>query len=107
MPYADAHSHLHDPRLAPHLDTVLRRARDADVACIHTAATCEADWPATAAVPGHCLLETDAPDMPPPGVPFSEPSQIPSTAALWAYLLSLPLSTFAAQTTAAFLRVFS
>ena len=256
MPYADAHSHLHDSRLVPHLDAVLRRAREAGVAYIHTAATCEADWKATAAlaerhlpdglqlrfsyglhpwyaaeaspgwgdrlkslllahpragigeagldgslpggitdvqwtafriqwelsvalrrplslhgrgawpslldflfahpphptgvllhayggspdalpalaahnisislggalmnpanrrarriaaaaIPGHCLLETDAPDMPPPGVPFSEPSQIPSTAALWSSILSLPLSTFTAQTTAAFLRFFS
>lgn len=49
-PYADAHCHLQDPRLAPHLDAVLRCARDAGVAYIHTNATCEADWPATAAL---------------------------------------------------------
>ena len=255
MPFADAHSHLQDPRLAPHLDAVLRRARDAGVAYIHTNATSEADWPATAAlasrplpsglslcfsyglhpwyadsaapgwpdrlralllanpstgigeagldgslpggltdaqwtafrtqwdlsvslhrpislhgrgawkplldfllsqpphpsgvllhayggpadalpalvqhnisislggilqrpdarrarriaaaaVPGHCLLETDSPDLPPPNTPYSEPSQLPSTAAVWSSLLSLPLPTFAAQTTSAFLRLF-
>ena len=61
---------------------------------------------AAAAVPGHCLLETDAPDMPPPGTPFSEPAQIPATAALWSSLVGIPLPGFAAQTTAAFLRLF-
>lgn len=255
MSYADAHSHLHDPRLAPHLDAVLRRTRDADVACIHTLATCETDWPsaaaladrplpeglelrlswglhpwhaaeaapgwparletllranpragvgeagldgslpggltdaqwaafriqwdlsvalrrplslhgrgawpplldfllsqpphpagvllhayggspdalpalaahnvaislggsllnprnhrarriAAAALPGHFLLETDAPDIPPPGAPRSEPAQLPATAAIWAGIRSIPLPVFAAQTTAAFLRLF-
>lgn len=255
MTYADAHCHLHDPRLAPHLDAVLLRARDADVAYVHTAATCEADWPsvaalatrslpdgvelrtsyglhpwhaadaapgwadrlralllanpragvgeagldgslpggitdaqwsafrvqwcisvalrrpislhgrgawspllgfilsqpphpagvllhayggppdalsalaahnvsislggalanpanrrvhriAAAAVHGHFLLETDAPDMPPPGASFSEPAQLPATAALWAALLDLPVSDFVAQATDAFLRLF-
>lgn len=61
---------------------------------------------AAAAVPGHFLLETDSPDMPPPDTPHSEPSQIPATAALWSSLLSLPLSDFATQTTATFLRLF-
>lgn len=61
---------------------------------------------ASAAVPGHFLLETDAPDMPPPGCPFSEPSRIPSTAALWADILSLSLSDFATATTAAFRKLF-
>lgn len=52
MPFADAHCHLQDPRFAPHLDAVLRRARDAGVAYIHTNATREADWDATAALEG-------------------------------------------------------
>ena len=255
MSFADAHCHLQDPRLAPNLDAVLRRARDAGVVGIHTNATSEADWTATTALaslplppglslrvscgvhpwhaasaapgwpdrlrsvllanpaagigeagldgflpggltdaqwtafrtqwdlsvalrrplslhgrgawtpllgfllsqpphpagvllhayggpadalpalaaknvsislggafcnpanrrarriaaavlPGHFLLETDAPDMAPPSAPFSEPAQIPSTAALWASLLSLPLPDFATQTTSAFLRLF-
>ncbi len=255
MPYADAHSHLHDPRLAPHLDDVLRRARDAGVAFIHILATCEADWPsadalaarlfpggpefrvsfglhpwhaaeaapgwpdrlatlllshpragvgevgldaslpgglsdaqwaafqvqwdlsvalrrplslhgrgawpplldfllshpphpagvllhayggtpdalpalaahnvsislggslmnpanrrarriAAAAAPGHFLLETDAPDIPPPGNAHSEPAQLPATAALWAGIRSLALPAFAEQTTSAFRRLF-
>lgn len=255
MSFADAHCHLQDPRLAPHLDAVLRRARDAGVVGIHTNATSEADWPVTAALasrplptelsirfscgvhpwhaasaapgwpdrlrpllldnpaagvgeagldgalpggltdaqwtafraqwelsvalrrpislhgrgawtplldfllshpphpagvllhayggspdalpalaaknvsislggalhnpanrharriaaaacPGYFLLETDAPDMAPPSTPFSEPAQLPATAAIWASLLSLPLPTFTAQTTATFLRLF-
>lgn len=61
---------------------------------------------AAAAVPDHFLLETDAPDMPPPAVPFSEPAQIPSTAAIWAGLLAMPLADFAAMTTSAFLCLF-
>lgn len=255
MVYADAHCHLQDPRLAPHAGDILRRSLEAGVACIHTNATSEADWPATAAleapphssapairvsfglhpwyaaeaapgwagrlrsllhahphagigeagldgsipdgltdvqwttfrtqwdlslalrrpitlhgrgawpplldfllaqpphpvgvllhayggspdvlpalaaknisislggallnpanrrvrriasaaIPGHFLLETDAPDMPPPGAARSEPAQLPATAALWASLLSLPLPTFADQTTSTFLRLF-
>ncbi len=50
--YADAHCHLQDPRLAPHLGAVLRLAQEAGVACIHTNATSEADWAATAALEG-------------------------------------------------------
>ena len=61
---------------------------------------------ACAAIPGHFLLETDSPDMAPPTAPFSEPAQLPATAAIWADLLSIPLATFAAQTTATFLRLF-
>ncbi len=48
--WTDAHGHLQDPRLAPHLPPVLARARAAGVATIHVAATCEADWPAVAAL---------------------------------------------------------
>ena len=254
MPYADAHSHLHDARIAPHLDAILRRARDAGVVCIHTLATQEGDWAAAALAnhplpdglelrhsyglhpwhaaeaapgwpdrlkalllaqpragigetgldgvlpggitdvqwnafraqwelsialrrpislhgrrawpalldfilsqpphpagvllhayggssdalpalaahnvsislggsllnplnrrarrtaaavrPGRFLLETDTPDIAPSGTPYSEPSQLPATAAVWSSLLSLPLSTFAEQTTAAFHRLF-
>lgn len=255
MSYADAHCHLQDPRIAPQLDAVLRRAREADVAHIHVNATSEADWVATAdlegtpcpegpsirvsfgihpwdaaeaapgwperlralllahpragigesgldgsipggvddaqwevfrtqweisvalrrpisihgrgawppllefilsqpshpagvllhayggspdalpalaahnvvislggvlanpanrrarriacaAIPGHFLLETDSPDMAPPMASFSEPSQLPATAAIWAGILSVPLATFAEQTTATFLRLF-
>lgn len=61
---------------------------------------------AAAAIPGHFLLETDAPDMPPPSASFSEPAQIPSTAAIWAELLAMPLAEFAALTTASFLLLF-
>lgn len=46
----DAHSHLQNPRLAEHLPQVLDRARAAGVALLHVAATCEADWPAVAAL---------------------------------------------------------
>jgi TatD DNase family protein len=42
----DAHSHLQDPRLAPHLPQVLERARRAGLAWLHIAATSEADWAA-------------------------------------------------------------
>ncbi len=52
MIYADAHCHLQDPRLAPHLGAVLRLAQEAGVAYIHTNATSEADWAATAALEG-------------------------------------------------------
>ncbi len=48
--WADAHSHLQDPRLAPHLPGVLARARAAGVELLHAAATTEADWPAVAAL---------------------------------------------------------
>jgi len=48
--WADAHSHLQDPRLAPRLDDVLSRARSAGLVLLHAAATCEADWPAVAAL---------------------------------------------------------
>ena len=48
--WADAHSHLQDPRLAPHLPQVFARARAAGVAGIHVDATCEADWPAVRAL---------------------------------------------------------
>lgn len=52
MPCADAHCHLQDPRLAPRLQAVLRLAREAGVAFVHTNATRESDWPATAALEG-------------------------------------------------------
>ena len=48
--WADAHSHLQDPRLAPHLPQVLARARAAGVGFLHVDATCEADWPAVRAL---------------------------------------------------------
>lgn len=48
--WADAHSHLQDPRLAPHLPQVLARARAAGVGLLHADATCEADWPAVCAL---------------------------------------------------------
>ena len=48
--WADAHSHLQDPRLAPHLPQVLARARAAGVEILHVDATCEADWPAVRAL---------------------------------------------------------
>ncbi len=43
--WIDAHSHLQDPRLAPHLPHVLARARHAGIELLHVNATCEADWP--------------------------------------------------------------
>lgn len=48
--WADAHSHLQDPRLAPHLPQVFARARAAGVGWLHVDATCEADWPAVRAL---------------------------------------------------------
>jgi len=50
LQWADAHSHLQDPRLAPRLDDVLARARAAGFVLLHAAATSEADWPAVAAL---------------------------------------------------------
>jgi TatD DNase family protein len=50
MTYADAHCHLQDPRLAPHLPEILRLARESGVFHVHTNAAREADWPATAAL---------------------------------------------------------
>ncbi len=44
--WIDAHNHLQDPRLTPHLPQVLDRARAAGVTMFHVAATCETDWPA-------------------------------------------------------------
>ena len=48
--WADAHSHLQDPRLAAHLPQVIARARAAGVGWLHVDATCEADWPAVRAL---------------------------------------------------------
>ena len=48
--WVDAHCHLQDPRLAPHLPQVLARARSAGVGLLHVDATCEADWPAVRAL---------------------------------------------------------
>ena len=48
--WADAHCHLQDPRLAPHLPQVFARARAAGVGLLHVDATCEADWPAVRAL---------------------------------------------------------
>jgi len=50
LQWADAHSHLQDPRLAPRLDDVLARARAAGFVLLHAAATSEGDWPAVAAL---------------------------------------------------------
>ena len=50
--WADAHSHLQDPRLAPHLPQVFARARAAGLALLHVDGTSEADWPAVAALAG-------------------------------------------------------
>lgn len=50
LTWFDAHSHLQDPRLAPHLPQVLARARAAGLARLHVDATCEADWSAVAAL---------------------------------------------------------
>ena len=58
--WIDAHAHLQDPRLAPHLPQVFARAAAAGVARIHVDATSEADWPAVAALadahPGATLV---------------------------------------------------
>lgn len=58
--WIDAHAHLQDPRLAPHLSQVFARAAAGGVARIHVDATCEADWPAVAALadvhPGATLV---------------------------------------------------
>ena len=48
--WIDAHAHLQDPRLAPHLPQVFARARAAGVGWLHVDATCEADWPAVRAL---------------------------------------------------------
>ena len=48
--WVDAHSHLQDPRLAPHLPQVFARAAAAGVGRIHVDATAETDWPAVAAL---------------------------------------------------------
>ncbi len=55
--WIDAHSHLQDPRLAPHLPGVLARARAAGVRRLHVDGTCEADWPAV------CALADAHPDL--------------------------------------------
>ena len=48
--WIDAHSHLQDARLAPHLSQVLARARAAGLVRLHVDATGEADWPAVGAL---------------------------------------------------------
>ena len=48
--WTDAHSHLQDPRLAPHLPHVLDRARRAGLEHLHVNSTCEADWNAVLAL---------------------------------------------------------
>ncbi len=50
LAWVDAHNHLQDPRLAPHLPGVLARARATGVEILHVAATAEADWPAVRAL---------------------------------------------------------
>jgi len=48
LAWADAHSHLQNPRLAPHLPHVLARARASGVGILHVNATAESDWSAVA-----------------------------------------------------------
>ena len=48
---------------------------------------------AAAALPGQLLLETDAPDQPPPSAPFSEPAHIPLYRQILAKILSSPPSS--------------
>ncbi len=46
----DAHNHLHDERLRPHLSQVIEAARRAGVSHVVVNGTCEADWPQVAAM---------------------------------------------------------
>jgi TatD DNase family protein len=41
----DAHCHLQDERLRPHLEAILQRAANAGVATMMCCGSCEADWP--------------------------------------------------------------
>lgn len=45
MPLYDAHCHLQDERLAPHLDAAMERAHEAGVAGFMCCGSNEADWP--------------------------------------------------------------
>jgi len=46
----DAHCHLQDPRLFPHLDEAMRHATSAGVAGLMCCGTCEEDWPLLPAI---------------------------------------------------------
>lgn len=46
MMYCDAHNHLQDERLQPHLDAVMASARAAGIGRMVVNGACEADWPA-------------------------------------------------------------
>ncbi|MGO8679113.1 MAG: TatD family hydrolase [Limisphaerales bacterium] len=50
----DAHNHLQDARLAPHLDAVLAALRREGVARMVVDGSCEQDWPAVAALARRC-----------------------------------------------------
>ena len=47
MKWIDAHNHLHDARLRPHLAAILQAL---DLQCAVVNGTCESDWPAVAAL---------------------------------------------------------
>ena len=47
-PYRDAHNHLQDERLAPHLPAVIESLRTAGVERCVVNGTCEDDWPRVA-----------------------------------------------------------
>lgn len=50
-PYGfDAHCHLQDERLAPHLDAVMERAAQAGVTTLMCCGTSETDWPAVTGI---------------------------------------------------------
>jgi TatD DNase family protein len=44
--YYDAHNHLHDDRLRPHMDAVMSCARAEQIGRMVVNGSCEADWPA-------------------------------------------------------------
>ncbi|NNC89113.1 MAG: TatD family hydrolase [Akkermansiaceae bacterium] len=48
MSFRDAHNHLHDPRLAPHLDQIIADLATAGVTRCVVNGTCEDDWPLVA-----------------------------------------------------------
>ena len=45
MPLFDAHCHLQDERLFPHLDDAMKRASTAGIASLMCCGSCEEDWP--------------------------------------------------------------
>lgn len=48
--YHDAHNHLQDEWLAPHLDRIAETARTLPIAAMMVNGTCEADWPSVSAL---------------------------------------------------------